>query len=155
MSRVALAAMSALGALIIAAPAEPPPVDLLPPRVVHIDLPAASCDLGEHVYLRRPYVIVEAIGRAEGVPSYGNVLLARRYGGHRLVPASRGREATARLLHRYYRAWVRAGRPGLFLEWLAVRYAPLGAANDPLNLNVYWLDNVLADLAARVAVGDR
>lgn len=29
-----------------------------------------------------------------------------------------------------------------FLEFLASRYAPVGASNDPHNLNRYWLKNV-------------
>lgn len=41
-----------------------------------------------------------------------------------------------------YLRWVDAGRQGEFLDFLASRYAPLGAANDPYNLNVNWQRNV-------------
>jgi hypothetical protein len=108
-------------------------------------------DLGEYLYLRRPHVLVEAIGKAEGVPSYGNMALARHYGSHHVVPPSRARAATAQLLHRYYRLWVQKGRPGTFLEFLRDRYAPLRAANDPLGLNHHWLPNVTKSLEAEAS----
>jgi hypothetical protein len=41
-----------------------------------------------------------------------------------------------------HRRWLDAGRPGEFLEFLAGRYCPVGAANDPDGLNVHWLGNV-------------
>jgi len=39
--------------------------------------------------------------------------------------------------------------PGTYLEFLAARYAPIGAANDPRNLNQHWLKNVRYHLANR------
>ena len=38
--------------------------------------------------------------------------------------------------------WQVAGSEGDFLESLARRYAPVGADNDPNNLNINWLANV-------------
>jgi hypothetical protein len=113
----------------------------------------SGVDVGEYLYLRQPQLVVDAIYRAEGVPSHGNVLLARQYGGHAKVPIARGRAETAALLRRYYGLWVKRGRPGFFLSWVAERYAPIGAANDPTNLNENWLPNVLEVLGQ--SQGDR
>ena len=41
-----------------------------------------------------------------------------------------------------YKRWQSAGNPGDFLSFLASRYAPVGAGNDPRKLNRYWLKNV-------------
>jgi hypothetical protein len=41
-----------------------------------------------------------------------------------------------------YRKWHKAGNPGDFLAFLADQYAPIGAENDPKNLNSNWLRNV-------------
>lgn len=38
--------------------------------------------------------------------------------------------------------WDQAGRPGKFIDFMAHRWAPIGAANDPRNLNVNWPGNV-------------
>lgn len=106
--------------------------------------------IGDRIYRSQPGAIVAAIGAAEGVPSFGNMVLAARYGGHEKVPRAVARAATARLVHRRYREWVGRGKPGDFLDYLRDRYAPLGAANDPTNLNVHWLPNVLDNLPSAV-----
>lgn len=41
-----------------------------------------------------------------------------------------------------FRRWEKAGRPGDYLEFLARKYAPIGAENDPGNLNRNWLKNL-------------
>lgn len=41
-----------------------------------------------------------------------------------------------------YIRWQNAGSKGDFLEFLAGRYAPIGVANDPRNLNRNWLPNL-------------
>ena len=97
-------------------------------------------------------MLIRAIRFAEDVPSYGNLMLAKRYGSHRSVPEEEGRAETARLLHRYYRTWVARGRPDTFLTFVQQRYAPIGAANDPLNLNRNWLRRVMGDIAAQQAL---
>ena len=42
--------------------------------------------------------------------------------------------------------WKRAGRPGTFLHYLSLRYAPRGARNDPQGLNANWERNVYRHL---------
>jgi hypothetical protein len=99
--------------------------------------------LGEWFYINHPQAIVEAIGKAEGVSSYGNMYLAAKYGGHNRVPRQAGYKATAQILHETFREWVAAGKPGDFLVYLRDKYAPLGAANDPQGMNSFWLPNVI------------
>lgn len=41
-----------------------------------------------------------------------------------------------------HRDWVSGGRKGRFLDYLASRYAPVGAENDPTGLNKNWIRNV-------------
>jgi hypothetical protein len=41
-----------------------------------------------------------------------------------------------------HRRWIKAGRPGEYLRFLQKRYAPIGAENDPKNLNDNWYRNV-------------
>lgn len=103
---------------------------------------------GERLYLLSPEVILNAIRDAEGAPSYGVMVLAKRYNGHQNVPPSVGREAAAKLVHKTYRRWRAAGRPGDFLAYLHRVYAPRGASNDPNDLNAYWLRNVNRHLAS-------
>ena len=38
--------------------------------------------------------------------------------------------------------WLKAGKPGDFLSFLASKYCPVGASNDPKGLNKNWLKNV-------------
>jgi hypothetical protein len=38
--------------------------------------------------------------------------------------------------------WLKAGQPGAFNAYLAQRYCPVGASNDPHNLNANWLTNL-------------
>lgn len=38
--------------------------------------------------------------------------------------------------------WLEAGKPGSYMEYLASKYAPIGASNDPTGLNKNWLPNV-------------
>ena len=49
-----------------------------------------------------------------------------------------------------YRRWVRAGRPGDYVDFLGARYAPLGAANDPRGLNRHWVKNVRSLLSSGI-----
>jgi hypothetical protein len=41
-----------------------------------------------------------------------------------------------------YARWVLAGKPGKFVDFMQRRWAPIGADNDPDNLNVNWAPNV-------------
>jgi len=52
---------------------------------------------------------------------------------------------------RMYREWVAAGSKGDFLDYLQQHYAPIGAKNDPKNLNRNWGPNVRAYLKAHPA----
>lgn len=38
--------------------------------------------------------------------------------------------------------WHEAGRPGKFIDFMQQRWAPIGAKNDPKNLNKNWSPNV-------------
>jgi hypothetical protein len=38
--------------------------------------------------------------------------------------------------------WMSAGKPGKFVDFFRDRYAPIGASNDPNNLNINWAGNV-------------
>lgn len=38
--------------------------------------------------------------------------------------------------------WEQDGRPGKFVDYMQHRWAPIGAKNDPSNLNVNWAGNV-------------
>ncbi len=46
-----------------------------------------------------------------------------------------------------YHRWIAAGRKGEYLAFLANRYCPIGASNDPKGLNKNWLGNVSTHLA--------
>jgi hypothetical protein len=41
-----------------------------------------------------------------------------------------------------HRRWEAAGRPGDFIDYLAARYAPANAENDPKRFNTHWAANV-------------
>ena len=51
------------------------------------------------------------------------------------------------------RDWLKAGRSGSFLAYLAGRYAPLNASNDPTGLNRNWERNLRAVLTKGGANG--
>lgn len=42
--------------------------------------------------------------------------------------------------------WILAGKPGKFIEFMRDRWAPLGAENDPKDLNFNWAPNVRGHL---------
>ena len=84
-------------------------------------------------------VIVDAIYRAEGAEK------AKKPFGILSVPC-KGYEDCRRVCENTvinsFTRWQVAGASGDFLEFLASRYAPVGAANDPSGLNRNWLKNV-------------
>lgn len=41
-----------------------------------------------------------------------------------------------------YRRWEKSDKVLTYFEFLASRYAPIGAENDPNNLNRHWLKNL-------------
>ena len=52
------------------------------------------------------------------------------------------RQACINTIVHKYMDWVSAGNPGRFIDYLASRYAPVGAKNDPNGLNKNWVKNV-------------
>jgi hypothetical protein len=48
----------------------------------------------------------------------------------------------AATVQKNYDRWVKAGRKGEFVVFLGNRYCPIGADNDPNNLNRHWIGNV-------------
>jgi hypothetical protein len=60
----------------------------------------------------------------------------------RCTSATNCRNVAERTVKNAYRKWHKAGNPGDFLAFLADQYAPIGAENDPKNLNSNWLRNV-------------
>ena len=82
-----------------------------------------------------PY-IAKAIKTAEGNPRNFGVLS---------VPTSSSGEANTVLNNSIRNSiirWIQAGQPIPFSEFMQKRWAPIGAENDPKNLNVNWLLNV-------------
>lgn len=41
-----------------------------------------------------------------------------------------------------YARWLKSDQSMTYLEFLAIRYAPIGVSNDPKNLNQNWLKNI-------------
>lgn len=61
------------------------------------------------------------------------------------VPTANAGEASKVLNDSVYNNFVRwdqAGRPGKFIDFMQQRWAPIGAKNDPKNLNKNWAGNV-------------
>lgn len=102
-------------------------------------------DVGTFIYLHYPDSLMRGIRAAEGVPSYGVLYLKQKYGSHASVPAKEGRAAAAKIVHDSFRKWRAQACPGTFADYLAHRYAPVGARNDPYGLNKHWQANVLVN----------
>ena len=108
-------------------------------------------DFGLFLYMRHPDVLMRAIRVSEGVPSYGVIWLAKKYGGHARVPVAEGRRAAARILHATHKRWRESGSCVPFLRYLGSVYAPVGADNDPMGLNQNWIENVALNSAMQLA----
>ena len=83
--------------------------------------------------------IVAAIRYAE------NGRKGREYGilHKRVGPTYRSQAGwCASTVQKNYDLWVNGGRKGEYLVFLAKRYCPIGADNDPNGLNQHWLGNV-------------
>jgi hypothetical protein len=52
------------------------------------------------------------------------------------------REVCYRTVRNNYHRWIKAGRQGDYIQFLANRYCPVGADNDPKGLNRHWYGNV-------------
>jgi len=90
--------------------------------------------------------IVDAIYLAEGGEK------ARKPYGILSVPCgskAECRRIAERTVRNNFKRWADAGAEGDYLEFLARRYAPIGAENDPKGLNENWLKNVRHFLGAK------
>lgn len=74
--------------------------------------------------------LATAIYKAEGNKNYGIL---------KKIKGKNYRKACIQTIHHAERDW---NGQGDFLEFLAARYAPIGAENDPRCLNRNWLKNV-------------
>ncbi len=81
-----------------------------------------------------------AIGKAENNPNYGILSVSCH-------PGADCRRVCANTVRNNYKRWVKAGKRGTYLSFLANRYCPIGAANDPHGLNANWRRNVAYYLA--------
>ena len=82
----------------------------------------------------------KAIKRAEG---------NRKNFGILSVPVSSPEVADKSLnqsVYNNYLRWIEAGKPNKFVDFFRDRWAPLGAENDPKNLNQNWAPNVRESL---------
>lgn len=57
------------------------------------------------------------------------------------------RQACINTIINKHKVWVKAGKPGQYIDYLANKYAPLNVANDPSGLNRHWRKNVQYFLA--------
>lgn len=90
----------------------------------------------------KPYFnqVVDAIYLAEGGAK------AKKPFGILSVPCSdyaSCRKVCYNTVRNQYFRWIDGGRKGDYIDSLARRYAPIGASNDPSNLNANWRNNVL------------
>ena len=81
--------------------------------------------------------IVNAIYIAEG-----GAKTKHPYGILKKYKHTSPRQACINTVEHKYRDWIAMGRKGEFITYLASKYAPLGVANDPGNLNKNWERNV-------------
>lgn len=93
-----------------------------------------------------PY-INPAIKKAEGNPRNFGVLSNRINS-----PAEANQDLDESIINNFVR-WMAAGKPGTFIDFMRDRWAPIGAENDPKNLNPNWNNNVRKELKKRL--GDK
>ena len=78
---------------------------------------------------------VEAIHKAEGNDNYGILSIKCEKG-------EGCRKICANTVRNNYKRWLKTEQTDTFIHFLANRFAPLQASNDPDNLNVNWERNV-------------
>jgi len=83
--------------------------------------------------------LADAIYLAEG-----GAKASRPYGimAKRRLTEQEARRWCLNTIRSNWKRWEQAGKPGDFVDSLAQRYAPVGAANDPRGLNKNWPRNV-------------
>lgn len=93
--------------------------------------------------------IADAIYKAEG-----GAKAKKPYGilSVKVSSEAEARRVAINTIKNNWKRWQEAGRPGEYLAFLARRYAPIGAANDPTALNRNWLKNVKALLDKKTKV---
>lgn len=79
--------------------------------------------------------ICEAIRQAENSRSYP-------YGIMKKYKHTSPKQACINTVSHSRRNWISNGSKGEFIKFLGSTYAPVGAINDPNNLNVNWVKNV-------------
>lgn len=72
----------------------------------------------------------------------GGEKTAHKYGILKRYRHTTPRQACINTIRHKYRDFLSGGHSGSFLAYLASRYAPLNAANDPTGLNKNWIKNV-------------
>ena len=75
----------------------------------------------------------KAIKKAENSKHYGVIKAKSKEDAQK--------QLTDSIYNNFFR-WLQAGKPKPFAEFMRDRWAPLGAENDPENLNYNWLPNV-------------
>lgn len=80
--------------------------------------------------------MTDAVKVAEGNPRNHGVLSVHTAGSG---DASRVLQNS---VYNNFVRWDQDGRPGKFIDYMQQRWAPIGVANDPKNLNVNWAGNV-------------
>ena len=121
-----------------------PPLTSVTPKtgsVLKVEAGAAKLKVNEKDLLSEGVInkLLEAIYQAEGgkkakVP-YG--ILSVKVSGH-----DEAKRVCRNTIVNNYRRWQEAGKPGGYLEFLAKRFAPIGAGNDLKGFNQHWLKNV-------------
>jgi hypothetical protein len=81
-------------------------------------------------------ILNPAVKIAEGNPNNFGVLSQRVSS-----PAHANQLLNESIVNNFVR-WMAAGKPGKFVDFMQQRWAPIGATNDPRNLNKNWAPNV-------------
>jgi len=83
--------------------------------------------------------VVDAIYKAEGgsKAQYAYGIRSVRYSSK-----EEARRICYNTVRNNYTRWLKSGQRVSYLEFLASKYCPIGAANDPKGLNRHWLKNV-------------
>ena len=84
--------------------------------------------------------LADAIYRAEGGARAQYPYGVRSIDTH--GDAAYARRITLNSIRNAKRRWNSDGNPGSFLDFMAKRWAPVGAENDPGGLNRHWVKNV-------------
>jgi len=90
--------------------------------------------------------IVDAIYKIEGGSK------TRYPYGIKSVKTSNPRKVCENTVRNHYKRWSSWGKTNDFLQSLQMRYCPIGAPDDPHNLNSNWLKNLRATLGKNFQV---